>query len=94
MVHSETQIRLNSLSYIVSEHLQLILVDAAASVHADAHQDDARLVDGHADGIRGTIACVPAAALARLSETVGRGLHRVERVQSINLIRKRQKKKN
>lgn len=60
-------------------------MDATSPIDAEAHQHHAWLVHTKADGIRRAIPCIPAAALASLSETVGSGLHRVERVQPVHL---------
>lgn len=75
----------NNSSYIICKNLQLILMDASSAINAEAHQHHTWLVYTKADGIRGAISCVPAAALAGLSETVGCGLHRVEGVQPVHL---------
>lgn len=61
-------------------------MDAPSSVDADTHQHNAWLVHCQTDGIRRAIARVPTPALARLGETVRRCLHRVERVQPVNLM--------
>lgn len=58
-------------TYIISQHLQFILMDATAPVDADAHQDNPWLVHGQTDGIWGAVACVPTAALACFGEAVG-----------------------
>lgn len=74
-------------AYIISQHLQLVLMDAPSSIDADPDQHNARLVHRQTDGVRGAVACVPAATLACFGEAVWRCFHRVERVQSINLIK-------
>lgn len=63
-------------------------MNASSAINAEAHQHHTWFVHTKADGIRGAIACVPAATLASLSETVGSGLYRVERVQPIRLNKK------
>ena len=60
-------------------------MDASTAVDTKAHQHHARLVHCQTDGIRRAVACVPAAALARLGEAIGSGLHRVKRVQTVHL---------
>lgn len=72
-------------SYIICKNLQFVLMDASSPIDAEAHQHHTWLVYTKADGIRGAIACVPAATLTGLSETIGSGLHGVERVQPIHL---------
>lgn len=62
-------------------------MDAPSSVDADPDQHNARLVHRQTDGVWGAVACVPAATLACFVEAVWRRFHRVERVQSINLIK-------
>lgn len=60
-----------STTYIISQHLQFVLVDAPAPVDADPHQDNPWLVHCQTDGIWGAVARVPAAALASFGEAVG-----------------------
>lgn len=72
-------------SYIICKHLQFVFMDASSPIDAEAHQHHAWLVHSKADGIRGAVACVPAAALAGLSKTVGSGFHWVEWVQPVHL---------
>lgn len=62
-------------SYIISQHLQLILMDAPSAVDADPYQHNAWLVHCQTDGVWGAVARVPAASLAGFGEAVWRGFH-------------------
>lgn len=60
-------------------------MDASSPVDAEAHKHHPWLVHHEADGVRGAISGVPAAALAGLSEAIGGWLHRMQRVEPIHL---------
>lgn len=62
-------------SYIICKNLQFILMDASSPIDTEAHQHHTWLIHIKADGIRGAITRIPAAALAGLSKTIGSGLH-------------------
>ncbi len=69
----------------IVEQLEVVVVLPAAAEDADAGDDDARLVDGEADGVGRAVSGVPVGALTGAREAVGRPQQGAPRALQVRL---------